>query len=111
MHMRESNALAERIQHLLAHLPAVREQKMFGGIAFLVYEKLCVGVYGNGELLLRCDPESADELATKPGARWAEMKGKPMGKGCLFIRPEQIPTQKELNDWIDIALEYHQKIR
>lgn len=75
----------------------------------MVNGKLCVGVYSSGDMLLRCDPEMADELLTRKGARHAEMKGKPMAKGWLLIRSEGIASQKDFDYWIGIALDFNQK--
>lgn len=46
---------------------------MFGGLSFMVNEKMVVSVRGDGDLLVRTDPEQADELLTVKGARPAEM--------------------------------------
>src|SRR4051794_18638689 len=109
--MAYSEILADRIRQSLAHLSSVREQKMFGGIAFLVNEKLCVGAHSSGDMILRCDPEVTDELLTKKGARGAEMKGKPMTKGWLLISSEGITSQKDFDYWIGVALDFNQKRR
>lgn len=34
--------LANRIRGALSHLPAVEEKKMFGGLAFMVDNKMCI---------------------------------------------------------------------
>ena len=109
--MAYNEILAERIREALVHLSSVREQKMFGGLSFMVNEKLCVGIYKNGDMLLRCDPEVVDELLQKKGARWADMKGKPMGKGWLLIDPEGMADQKDFDDWINVALDFNKQRR
>ena len=40
---------------------------MFGGIAFMVNDKMCVGV-DKDNLMVRCEPEMTDELLTKKGS-------------------------------------------
>jgi TfoX/Sxy family transcriptional regulator of competence genes len=100
--------LADRIRQALAAVPGVKEQKMFGGMAFLVHGKMCVGAYSGGDMMLRCDPDRADELVTKKGARRAEMKGKPMAKGWLLIGSEGTASSEDLDAWIGVALEYNQ---
>jgi TfoX/Sxy family transcriptional regulator of competence genes len=106
-----SEILAARIRRALAHLSSVKEQKMFGGIAFLVQGKMCVGVYGGENMLLRCDPQMADELLTKKGVQRAQMKGKPMAKGWLLIGSEEIASEKAFDYWIGVALDFNQKIK
>lgn len=83
---------------------------MFGGLSFMVNEKLAVGANSNGDLLLRCDPEWVDDLLTGKGAQWAEMSGRQMGKGWLVVRAEGIATQENFNFWIGVALEYNEEV-
>lgn len=109
MHMTHSEILADRIRQALAHLFSVKEQKMIGGHSFMVNGKLCVGVYGSGDMLLRCDPKETDELLTRKGARWAEMNGKPMAKGWVLISSEGLTSQKDFDDWIGVALDFNRK--
>ena len=49
--------LAERIRHNLSsgHI-RFQEKKMMGGLAFMVDDKMCVGVIGN-ELMVRLHPD------------------------------------------------------
>jgi len=56
--------LVDRVRDALAGKPSVREVKMFGGLSFMVNEKMVVSVRGDGGLLVRADPEQADELLT-----------------------------------------------
>ena len=102
--------LADRIREALSKIKAVDEQAKMGGISFMVNDKVCVRVF-NDEIMLRCEPEQTDELLTKKGARRFEMKGKPMMKGWLMIRPEGIKTKKDFDYWMNIALDYNQKIK
>lgn len=107
--MADSRVLADRVRQALAHLPSVKEQRMIGGLSFVVNGKLCVGVYGSGDLMVRCDPAVTDELLAKKGARWAEMSGKPMAKGWVLVSDDGIASQEELDDWIAVALDYNRK--
>ncbi len=107
--MAYSEILADRIRQAFAHLPSVKEQKMFGGIAFIVNGKLCVGVYSREDMMLRCDPAMTDELLTKKGARHADMKGKPMAEGWLLVSSEGIESKKDFDYWIGVALDFNRK--
>ena len=109
MHMADSEILADRIRQALAHISSVKEQKMTGGLAFMVNGKLSVGVFRREYMLLRCDPEVTDELLTRKGAQWAEMKGKPMAKGWVLISSEGLTSQKDFDDWIGVALDFNRK--
>ena len=107
--MTYSEFLADRIRQALAPLSSVKEQKMFGGIAFMVNGKMCVGAYSGGEMMVRCDPDRADELVTRKGARHAEMKGKPMAKGWLLVSSEETTSPQDFDYWIGVALDFNQK--
>ena len=97
--------LAERIREALAPTP-VREVKMFGGISFLVDDKMVVSVRGQGGLLVRCDPGSVDQLVDRDGASRAEMRGKPMKEGWIHVKPEVLDDEA-LAFWLDTALTYN----
>jgi TfoX/Sxy family transcriptional regulator of competence genes len=97
--------LANRIRELLAEEQGVVEQKMFGGLAFLVGGNMSVSASGQGGLLLRCDPEQTDALVEKPHAARFEMRGRAMD-GWLRIDAEGVRTKRELKRWVDVGLHY-----
>ncbi len=105
-----SRELLDRVRDALAAKPSVREVKMFGGLSFMVNEKMVVSVRGEGDLLVRSDPERADELLTVKGTRAAEMgAGRPMSKGWISVGEEAIATDEDLDFWIGVALEYNKE--
>jgi len=52
--------LAERIRQLVAGADNLGQQRMFGGLAFLVNGNMAVAASGEGGLLVRVDPADAD---------------------------------------------------
>ena len=60
--------LAERIRALLGDRPRLTEQKMFGGLAFLVGGNMAIAASGQGGILVRVDPEKSDELVATTGS-------------------------------------------
>ena len=82
---------------------------MFGGLSFLVGEKMVVSVRGRGGLLVRCDPARVDELLRRGGASWAEMRGKPMKRGWIEVEPEALDDES-LALWVDEALAYNRRL-
>jgi TfoX/Sxy family transcriptional regulator of competence genes len=81
---------------------------MFGGLSFMVNERMVVSVTGDRALLVRADPEWADDLLKVEGAQPAEMgAGRPMGKGWIAVAEEAVATQQDLDVWIGIALEHN----
>ncbi|MDH5520397.1 MAG: TfoX/Sxy family protein, partial [Acidimicrobiia bacterium] len=61
--------LAERIRSALAHLPVV-EKSMFGGLSFMVNNKIAVTANTHGDLMVRCDPAEVEKLVNEEGAEW-----------------------------------------
>ena len=102
--------LRDRIRALLEAKSPTREVPMFGGLSFLVNEKMVASVRSDGDLLVRVDPERSPELATLPGARPAEMgAGRAMGPGWMCVAEEAIATDEQLSFWVDVALEYNDR--
>src|SRR5262245_48379005 len=60
--------LANRIRELVADEPGVTEQRMFGGLAFLVGGNMAIAASGQGGLMVRVEPEETDTLLAKPHA-------------------------------------------
>jgi TfoX N-terminal domain len=70
--------LAERVRDRMVAVAGVSEKKMFGGIAFLTWGNMTVGVYGDG-LIARIEPGTVDNvLAAEPDARPFDMGGRQM---------------------------------
>ena len=103
-----SPELAERVRDALGARPSVREVKMFGGLAFMVNEAMVVCVMSDGDLLVRADPQRADDLLTAMGARPAEMgAGRAMGKSWISVSHDAIAAEEGLDFWLSVGLEYN----
>jgi hypothetical protein len=96
--------LAERIRGLLPDVP-VAEQKMFGGLAFLVGGHLAVAASGRGGLMLRCDPAESDRLVGEPGVSRMEMRGKEMD-GWLRVTADAVADDGTLGRWVELGTAY-----
>ena len=69
--------LAGRIRSLVRAEPGLTEQKMFGGLAFLIGGNMAVAASGQGGLLVRVDPAQSETLVASSPARPLEMRGRP----------------------------------
>ena len=96
--------LAERIRGLLPDVP-VTEQKMFGGLAFLVGGHMAVAASGKGGLMLRCDPADTERLVGEPGATRMEMRGKEMD-GWLRVASDAVAEDNDLARWVAVGTSY-----
>jgi TfoX/Sxy family transcriptional regulator of competence genes len=97
--------LASRIRELVAGEPDVTEQRMFGGLSFLVGGNMSVAASGQGGLMVRIDPEDTDALLAKPHARPFEMRGREM-QGWLRVDPDGLRTKRQLAPWVTRGLAY-----
>ena len=97
--------LAQRIRKLVADEPGLTEQKMFGGLAFLVGGNMAVGASGQGGILVRVDPEESDALVATTTARPMEMRGRQM-KGWLRVDADDVGSGSELARWVEVGTAY-----
>ena len=87
--------LANRIRELVGQQTGITEQRMFGGLAFLVRGNMAVAASGQGGLMVRVDPDDSDRLVAKTSARPMEMRGRTMS-GWLRVGSEHVRTKREL---------------
>lgn len=97
--------LSNRVREALMHLEKVEEKLMFGGICYMVNEKMCVCV-SKDRLLCRIDPEKMIEALNKDGVNEMIMGGRTM-KGFVRVDEEAIRSKKEFDYWINSCLEYN----
>jgi hypothetical protein len=97
--------LANRIRELVCEERGLTEQKMFGGLAFLINGNMSVAASGQGGLLLRVDPTETDSLLGKPHAQPFEMRGRVM-QGWLRVEAEGVKTKRELERWVARGVDY-----
>jgi hypothetical protein len=91
--------LAGRIRELVAGEPGLTEQKMFGGLAFLIGGNMAVAASGQGGALVRVDPAESDALVAKTKAYPMEMRGRAMA-GWLRVDSEDLRTKRQLEQWV-----------
>jgi len=98
-------ALADRIRGLLPGDVEVTEQKMFGGLAFLVGGNMAVAASGQGGMMVRVDPATSDDLVVTTKAHFMEMRGRPM-QGWLRVDTEDVRTDDQLAIWVELGTTY-----
>jgi len=97
--------LAGRIRKLVAAEDGVAEQRMFGGLAFLVGGHMAVAASAQGGLMVRVDPDETATLLTKPHTRPFEMRGREM-EGWLRVGPDGVRTKRQLEPWVRRGVAY-----
>jgi TfoX/Sxy family transcriptional regulator of competence genes len=97
--------LAQRIRELVGSEPGLTEQRMFGGLAFLVGGNMAVAASGQGGILVRADPEQSDALVASTPARPMEMRGREM-RGWLRVDADDVRDAGELARWVEVGTSY-----
>ncbi|MDI6104205.1 TfoX/Sxy family protein [Actinoplanes sp. NEAU-A12] len=101
--------LADRIREALSGL-AVREVSMFGGLTFMVNDKITATANTQGDLMVRCDPARVGDLLERDGAEWPVMRGRKMSKGWIVVNAGCVESDEVLTSWIREALDYNGKV-
>jgi TfoX/Sxy family transcriptional regulator of competence genes len=108
--MAYNQTLANRVRELIAETHNhINEKKMFGGLCFMVNDKMCIGVEQE-RLMLRIDPVRYESLLEKDGCTPMDFTGKPM-KGYVYVDEEALKTKKQLQYWVGLALEYNKLVK
>jgi TfoX/Sxy family transcriptional regulator of competence genes len=97
--------LAESIRDLLGSESDLTEQKMFGGLAFLIGGNMAVAASGEGGILVRVDPAQSDALVATTNARLMEMRGRTM-RGWLRLDSDDVRAEPELAKWVELGATY-----
>jgi TfoX/Sxy family transcriptional regulator of competence genes len=100
--------LAERLRSVLTEVPEVREQRMFGGLAFLVGGHMACGIVGD-ELMLRLGEAGADAALGQPHVRAMDFTGRPM-RTMVFVKPAGIRSRPALQRWVQQAVAHAERL-
>ena len=97
--------LANRLRELLTGQAHLSEQRMFGGLAFLISGNMAVAASGQGGVLVRVDPDASASLVATTDAEPMEMGGRSMA-GWLRVPPESVRTKRQLEKWVRLGVDY-----
>ncbi|RAJ02483.1 TfoX-like protein [Chitinophaga skermanii] len=100
--------LATRMRKALSKHVDFEEKKMFGKLAFMVRDKLCLSV-GMNKMMCRVDPALHDELIQAPGCKTVIMGGKAY-PGYIYVAVENVQSAKSLDYYIGLALQFNARI-
>jgi hypothetical protein len=87
--------LAARIREQVAHEDGLSEQRMFGGLAFLINRNMAVAASSEGGLLVRADPAEADAWVDGDRVSPMVMRGREMS-GWLRVSAPVSDDEVEL---------------
>src|SRR6476660_5575805 len=98
--------LADRVREMIApDHKNIEEKRMFGGLCFMVNDKMCVGVEKH-RLMVRFDPALTDEVMQLPGTSPMDFTKRVM-KGFLFVDAAAVAEDEPLEYWLSLALDYN----
>ena len=97
--------LAERIRALVGDREDLTEQKMFGGLGFMIGGNMAIAASGQGGILVRVDPEESAELVATTPAESMEMRGRSMA-GWLRVDTEEVEEDAALKEWVERGTAY-----
>lgn len=94
--------LASPIRKALGREPGISEKKMFGGLAFLRYGHMFVGL-SDSTLMARVGKDLYQESLAREYVRVMDFTGKPMA-GYVFIDEPGTATEDALRFWVSRCL-------
>ena len=109
--MAYSEFLADKVRQHLGSGGLIEEKKMMGGLVFMVNQKMCIGIDQDKQtkedrLMVRVGKQAYNDLLQRKGCREMDFPVKSM-KGFLFVYPEGYDHQKDLEFWVEKALEFN----
>jgi TfoX/Sxy family transcriptional regulator of competence genes len=99
--------LAERVRDVLGETADVTEQKMFGGLAFMVRGHMVCGVV-HDDLMLRLGPDGAEAAVDRPHVRPMDFTGRPM-RSMVYVEPAGLAGEA-LDDWVHAAVAFADRL-
>lgn len=103
---------AERMRRVFEEKKAnFYEKKMFGGLCFMVNDKMCTGLLFSKKqntdfMMARIGEEAAPKALKRKGCQPMDFTGRPM-KGYVFVTPDGFDSEKDLEYWIQLALDFN----
>ena len=99
-----SRSLADRVRHTLSTEAGITEKKMFGGVGFLHFGNMLVGIWKDS-LIARVGPDSYEDALSQPHVVEFDITGRAM-TGWVLVEPDGVDSDRQLRAWIERALEF-----
>jgi len=104
--------LADRARQILKEKSvSFSEKKMMGGLCFMVDDKMCFGMHidkasNTSFLMARVGLDNYANALERPHCTVMNFTGRIM-KGYVFITEEGIDSDKDLESWIQLCLDFN----
>lgn len=96
--------LVERVRSVMKRRRGVREQRMFGGVAFMINGNMACGV-ARDDLCLRLGEAGAAEALKARGVRPTDFTGKVI-KSMVFVSADVLRSDDTLRAWVDRGVRF-----
>lgn len=96
--------LADRTRPLIACRTGFGEQKMFGGLCFLLHGHICVGVWEES-LIVRVGPVQYAQALREFAVREFDITGRPM-TGWVMVGAEGVAAADDLRGWVQRGIRF-----
>jgi hypothetical protein len=96
-----STSLAGRVRDALSTTRHISEQRLFGGLGFLLHGNLLVAIWHDA-LIVRVGPDAYESALREPATREFDITGRPM-RGWVVVAAEGVDDDRTLHEWIDRA--------
>ncbi len=97
-------AVAERVRVFLRGDHSLKEERMLGGLAFMVNGHMCCGIVGD-DFVVRTGPEEYRAALSQPHAQPMDFTGRPM-RGFVYVGPDGYSSNRDLKAWIKQGLHF-----
>ncbi len=105
--MAYNELMADRIRQVLKEKNTrFSEKNMFGGLCFMVEEKMCIGITNKDQVMARIGPDRYAEALTKPGCTEMMFTGRAM-KGYVFLDETATDLDSDLEYWVQLCLDFN----
>ena len=96
--------LAERLREFIAKRNDFHEQKMFGGVGFLLRGNMCFGIWKDSLILRLGEPQAVNALKDK-NVKPFDITGRAM-KGWVMVAPGGMKSKEILRQWVARAMDF-----
>lgn len=98
--------LADRVSQVLDRKNVLYEEKrMFGGLCFMVDEKMCIGI-DEERMMARIGPDVYEESLKREGCTEMDFTGRPL-KGFVYVDGDGFDRDEDLEYWVNLCLDYN----
>ena len=96
--------LAERVRSIVTRIGGFSEKKMFGGLAFMLSDKMCCGVLED-KLVARIGPEQYESAIRKAHVSPMDFTGRPL-RGYVYVASQGLKSDAQLQGWIQQSISF-----